>query len=172
MMMAGLAALALLGACASPPRTSAPVIPTLLAVPANQTLSRVFKAIGAQVYECKANAADLAKMEWIFKAPEAQMRDAAGRVVGRHYSGPTWEALDTSKVIAEVRVRISAPDPDAIPWLLLSTTSTTGHGMLSQTKSVQRLNTSGGKAPSSGCDLAHAGQEIRVPYSADYLFYQ
>ena len=31
--------------------------------------------------------------------------------------------------------------------------------------------TKGGKAPATGCDAGHAGQEVRVPYSADYLFY-
>jgi hypothetical protein len=43
--------------------------------------------------------------------------------------------------------------------------------VLSRATSIQRLNTKGGKAPASGCDAAHAGQEVRVPYSADYLFY-
>jgi hypothetical protein len=37
--------------------------------------------------------------------------------------------------------------------------------------SVQRINTKGGKAPASGCDAARAGQEVRVPYSADYRFF-
>jgi hypothetical protein len=45
-----------------------------------------------------------------------------------------------------------------------------GNGLLSKVTHIQRLNTKGGKAPSSGCDPAHAGEEIRVPYSATYLF--
>jgi len=37
--------------------------------------------------------------------------------------------------------------------------------------SVLRINTKGGKAPASGCDRNHAGQDLRVPYSADYVFF-
>jgi hypothetical protein len=33
------------------------------------------------------------------------------------------------------------------------------------------LHTSGGKAPSSGCDASHEGLEKRANYTADYLFY-
>ena len=44
-------------------------------------------------------------------------------------------------------------------------------GVLTQVTSIQRINTKGGKAPASGCDAGHAGQEVRVPYSADYLFF-
>jgi hypothetical protein len=43
--------------------------------------------------------------------------------------------------------------------------------VLSRATTIQRLNTKGGKAPASGCDASHVGQEVRVPYSADYLVY-
>jgi len=46
-----------------------------------------------------------------------------------------------------------------------------GSGVLSRATSIQRINTKGGKAPASGCDAAHVGQELRVAYSADYVFY-
>jgi len=46
-----------------------------------------------------------------------------------------------------------------------------GNGQLSHVAHIQRLNTSGGKAPATGCDVGHAGQEVRVSYSADYLFF-
>jgi len=45
-----------------------------------------------------------------------------------------------------------------------------GTGVLSRATTIQRLNTKGGKAPASGCDTAHVGQEVRTPYTADYLF--
>ena len=43
--------------------------------------------------------------------------------------------------------------------------------MLSPVTSIQRLNTKGGKAPATGCDAAHVAQEVRVPYTANYLFF-
>jgi len=46
-----------------------------------------------------------------------------------------------------------------------------GSGVLSPVTSIQRVNTKGGKAPATGCDAASANKELRVPYSADYLFY-
>jgi hypothetical protein len=36
---------------------------------------------------------------------------------------------------------------------------------------VQRVDTIGGVAPSTGCDSAHAGAKTRVGYSATYDFY-
>ncbi len=172
MAMAGcVPMLAILAACAAAPLARPPVVPESLAVPPDQALSRVLQASGVQIYECRSASADPSRLQWAFKAPEAQLRDRSGRIVGRHYGGPTWEAHDGSKVVGEVRSRYDAPDPDAIPWLLLSATSTTGHGLFSQTLSIQRLHTSGGKAPASACDKAHEGQEARVPYQAEYLFY-
>jgi len=32
------------------------------------------------------------------------------------------------------------------------------------------MGTTGGTAPGDGCDEARAGQEVRVPYSAIYIF--
>ncbi len=64
-----------------------------------------------------------------------------------------------------------SPDADSIPWLLVNIVSHESTGVLSRATSIQRLNTKGGKAPATGCDAAHAGQELRVPYSADYFFY-
>jgi hypothetical protein len=49
----------------------------------------------------------------------------------------------------------------------------TGGGVLAQTAYIQRLNTSGGAPPSTGCALAtHVGAFALVPYSADYFFYR
>ena len=36
---------------------------------------------------------------------------------------------------------------------------------------VQRLNTTKGVAPATGCDAAHTAAEVSVMYSADYYFY-
>jgi hypothetical protein len=110
-------------------------------------------------------------LEWTFKAPEAELRDRANRIFGRHYAGPTWEASDGSSVVGEVAARDAGPDPNAIPWLLLRATSTSGRGVLSETKSILRIGTSGGKAPADGCNEALIGKELRVPYQAEYYFY-
>jgi hypothetical protein len=49
----------------------------------------------------------------------------------------------------------------------------TGGATLSGTTFVQRLNTIGGAAPSTDCNLpTDIGNKAFVPYTADYFFYR
>lgn len=147
-------------------------VPDQLKVPADQALMFELKGVGVQIYVCAARKDDATKFEWGLKAPEAELFDASGNKVGKHYGGPTWEGGDGSKVVGEVKARDDGPDPNAIPWLLLGAKSTAGSGMLSKTASIQRLRTVGGKAPADGCkQAADAGKEVRVVYQAAYTFY-
>ena len=64
-------------------------------------------------------------------------------------------------------------DPTAVPWLLLVAASHTGiDGHLTPITSIQRLNTTGGKAPATGCDASQVGARADVPYTATYFFYR
>jgi hypothetical protein len=135
--------------------------------PAGQELFLRLQGKGDQVYVCKTDATPPA---WTLKAPDAQLfKD--GSVFGKHYAGPSWESTDGSKVVGKAAANVPSPDSDSIPWLLVNVVSHEGKGILDRATYIQRLNTKGGKAPVAGCDAAHAGQEIRVAYSADYLFY-
>jgi hypothetical protein len=171
-MLALVLALTLLAACATEQVVVAPSVPAALAVPADQVLAYRWNARGVQIYSCLPGAADPTHFEWHFKAPEANLFDARGRRRARHYDGPTWQAEDGSTVVGAVQARDPGPDPDAIPWLLLSAATTSGQGKLSGTVSVQRIATSGGKAPAEGCAAAQQGEELRVPYTAQYVFYK
>src|SRR5512143_3698315 len=113
-------------------------VPGVLKAPATQVLSLETQAAGVQIYECKASKDDPTRFEWVFKAPEAELFDSTGKKIGRHYAGPTWESNDGSKVVGEVRAKDNGPDPNAIPWLLLSAKSNSGSGIFSQTQSIQR----------------------------------
>jgi hypothetical protein len=155
------------GLAAAPPE-----VPDKLKAPEGQTLAFDLRAEGVQIYVCSARKDDATKFEWTLKAPEAELFDASGKKVVKHYGGPTWEADDGSKVVGEVKARDDGPDPNAIPWLLLSAKMTSGNGMLAKTVSIQRLRTVGGKAPADGCsEAAQAGHEVRIPYQAHYAFY-
>ncbi len=46
-----------------------------------------------------------------------------------------------------------------------------GGGYLSTFMYAQRVQTDGGVAPASGCDLTTQGADASVPYQANYLFY-
>jgi Protein of unknown function (DUF3455) len=166
------ALLGLLGACATADRVSLPAVPESLRVSASQVAFVRARGVGVQIYECRSSPEEPAHLAWILKAPDAQLADRAGKTIIRHFAGPTWQATDGSAVVGEVVARDNAPDPDAIPWLLLRAKSTSGSGLLSRTLSIQRLQTVGGNAPAAGCSAAQAGSEVRVDYSADYLFYK
>ena len=148
--------------------TTAQQVPQQLQPPAGEQLLLRVHAKGDQVYICKEGATEFS---WGLKAPDAQLFDKDGKPFGKHFAGPSWEANDGSRVTGKAVANVPSPDPDSIPWLLVNIVSHEGTGVLSRATSIQRLNTKGGKAPTSGCDSPHAGQEVRVPYSADYLFY-
>jgi Protein of unknown function (DUF3455) len=143
-------------------------VPEALRAPANEQLVMQVHAKGDQIYSCKVDGPQPA---WTLKAPEAQLFDKDGKTFGKHFAGPSWEASDGSRVVGKAAANVPSPDADSIPWLLVKVVSHAGEGVLAQVTSIQRINTKGGKAPATGCDAAHAGQEVRVPYSADYLFY-
>ena len=143
-------------------------VPAALQPPDNEQLVVRVHAKGDQIYSCKA---DGAQAEWTLKAPEAQLFDKDGKAFGKHFGGPSWEASDGSRVVGKAAANVASPDADSIPWLLVKVVSHAGDGVLARVTSIQRIHTKGGKAPASGCDAGHAGQEVRVPYSADYLFF-
>jgi hypothetical protein len=127
-------------------------------------------AKGNQIYECQGG--DGGPYAWKLLGPEADLADESAKPIGKHYAGPTWESTDGSKVVAEVSARADAPGGQAIPWLLLKAKSASGPGTtFAKVTSVQRVDTFGGMAPSSGCEAQHAGAQEKVPYRATYYFY-
>jgi hypothetical protein len=148
-----------------------PVVPDALAVSTSEKLLFLVKARGVQIYECRAKKDDPTQFEWIFAAPEADLFDANGDKMGRHYSGPTWESNDGSRVVGSVRGSVPSKELGAVPWLLLAAKNHVGNGVFSQVTSIQRLETTGGKAPAGGCSQANLGEKLRVPYTAVYYFY-
>ncbi|HEX7643049.1 MAG TPA: DUF3455 domain-containing protein [Burkholderiaceae bacterium] len=146
-------------------------VPAALQPSATRVLTLAAQAKGVQIYTCGPDKNNAANYAWNFKAPEADLFNADGKPIGKHYAGPTWEGNDGSKVVGQVAASDRGPDPKAIAWLLLSAKSNSGAGIFGKTASVQRLATAGGKAPDGGCDAAHAGSEARVAYTARYYFY-
>jgi hypothetical protein len=161
----------LITACGNVFAGTIPELPNNLKTSTTEVVSLEAQGKGVQIYECKVSTDDAKRFEWVFKAPEAELFDSTGGIIGKHYAGPTWESNDGSKVVGEVKGRDSGPDPNAIPWLLLTAKSTSGNGVFSRVTSIQRLNTIGGKAPTEGCNQSLAGQDIRIPYKATYYFY-
>ncbi len=145
--------------------------PDSLKVSSGEQLLLKASAKGSQIYVCKTKSEYPEQYEWMLKAPDAVLLNEQGQDLGKHYGGPTWEAKDGSKVVAKVKSQANALEEDAIPWLLLEARSHEGNGILRQVNWIQRINTVGGKASVQGCDKSSQNREIRVNYTADYLFY-
>ena len=154
-------------------------------------------AIGTQNYVCQPSGTGVA---YVLFTPQATLFDEDGRKIISHFFSPnpdepntdpkvvadgairaTWEDKDTSSVWAALVPNGASTDPDfveegAVAWLKLKAVGLedgpTGGDKLSDTSFVQRLNTTGGLAPSTGCaSLADVGNKAFVPYTADYFFY-
>ncbi|MCC3419671.1 MAG: DUF3455 domain-containing protein [Microcoleus sp. PH2017_07_MST_O_A] len=149
-----------------------PDVPAKLQVPAGNALISEVSAKGVQIYVCQPKTGDRTQFEWTLKAPEADLFNPSGALVGKHYGGPTWEyTKDKSKVVGEVKERVDSPDRTTIPWVLLSAKSNEGNGLFSKVTYIQRVNTKGGKAPATGCDSSKQNSTTRVDYTADYYFF-
>lgn len=166
----GVTALACLAAAAYAAAAERPDVPDAIKVPAAEQVVLVAHAGGSQIYVC--GRGDDGKPQWTLKAPEAQLRDAKGALIGHHSAGPTWKHLDGSSVTGKLTAKAPSPDPNAIPWLLVTVTSHDGNGILTRVTSIQRIHTRGGVAPPvQKCDPSKPGTETWIPYSADYYFY-
>jgi len=170
-VVASFSLVALLAGSARSLAVDPPDAPEALRPPADQVVALEALADGVQIYECSAGKDQPARFEWVFQAPEAELSDRTGRKIGKHYAGPTWESTDGSAVVGEMKARDAGTDPNAIPWLLLTAKSNSGTGVFSQVKSIQRLRTVGGKAPSGPCGADNAKAVARVPYKAVYYFF-
>ena len=123
--------------------------------------------VGVQIYNCNG-------VTWNFVAPRADLFADNGQLIISHFGGPSWQSRDGSTVVGTV-VNKATVDRTAIPWLLLSAAPAPDSkpGRLQQTTFIQRVNTTGGLAPSaSECNAAAAGTTAEVPYTADYYFWK
>jgi|GEM_PF-261092 len=167
-----------------------PPVPLNLTVPAGNEAFLVGHAVGTQNYVCVTSGSGF---KFVLFTPQATLFTDANHQVITHFFSPnpaengtiraTWlHSQDSSAVWAFATPDTTSTDaafvaPGAIAWLLLSVVGSqdgpTGGHTLTPATFVQRLNTSGGLAPSTGCsgpdDVGHVAF---VPYTADYFFYQ
>lgn len=166
-----------------------PSVPANIEVPAGNKLFLVGHAVGTQNYICLPSDTSV---KFVLFTPQATLFDKHQQVT-THYFSPnpleggtiraTWQhSRDSSTVWGQVIDGHSSSDPTlvapgAIPWLLITVVGTqaghTGSDTLTATTFIQRLNTSGGVAPATGCTSpADVGNRAFVPYTADYFFYK
>jgi hypothetical protein len=179
-----------------------PRVPDKLQVEEGNTAFLVGHATGTQNYIClpcpnpttpATQCPDASGFAWLLFTPEATLFSDNDKQVTTHFFSPnpaengtiraTWQdSRDTSIVWGGKAISATHDtDPDfvaehAIAWLLLPAAGvqegTIGSDTLTKTTFIQRLNTSGGLAPSDGCSqLSDVGAKAFRPYTADYFFY-
>jgi hypothetical protein len=154
-------------ACAQ--KDSPPDVPAAIQVPSGLEVVLLAHASGSQIYTCQAGADG--KFAWTLKAPEAELKDEKGKVIGRHSAGPAWKLNDGSEVTGKAAAHVDSPDAGSIQWLLVNVVSHSGQGLLTNVTTIQRVHTHGGKPPADGCDASHSNAETKSSYAADYYFY-
>ena len=202
LVLAGVAALAFTVPAPGPAYAddmTPPAVPGNIQVPAGNKLFLVGHAVGTQNYVCVPSGTGV---RFVLFTPEATLFDEESEQLTTHYFSPnpeepntdpkvisthtiraTWEdSRDSSTVWGRVYPDNSSSDsnyvePGAIPWLLVTIVGNqdgpTGGDRLSGTTFIQRLNTHGGVAPSTGCtSSADLGNTAFVPYTTDYYFYK
>ncbi|HTV17088.1 MAG TPA: DUF3455 domain-containing protein [Polyangiaceae bacterium] len=146
-----------------------PHVPEALNPPADATLELAWPASGVQIYACtQPKPSDTPS--WTLEGPHALLT-SGNTVAAIHFAGPHWQGLDGSQVKGAKLASADAPDAAAVPWLLMSATPS-GEGTFAHTTHIQRLDTNGGKPPTTGCDASHLGAKALVPYRASYYFYR
>jgi len=166
-LVAALAALSLVAqvALAGPPSPTG--VPDEIQVDEGNKVFLVGHGVGVQIYTCNGSV-------WSSAVPRANLFDDNGKLIISHFAGPSWQAADGSKAVGTVVDKVTV-DETAIPWVLLSATTTPGPDgdRLVATSFIQRIDTTGGLTPpAADCNAATAGTVVEVPYTAEYVFWK
>lgn len=172
---------------------AAPEVPSGIQAPAGHKAFLVGRAAGTQNYVCKHVGSEI---KFALFTPEAVLSEGKQQLTSHYFSPnpfeantepkvlgdrmirPTWRhSRDTSTVWAKAVPNASLAMPNTIPWLLLEVVGRqkgpNGGDTLTATTFIQRVNTTGGLAPSEGCTSpADIGNQAFVPYTADYVFFK
>jgi hypothetical protein len=150
----------------------APEVPHAIAVEDGNKVHFHGFGVGFQIYTWNGAS-------WGIAVPEATLYDEDGNAVAMHFGvfdvnggfvGPAWQSNSGSQVVGALPPAAIIVNMDAIPWLRLQALTKHGPGVFAHTTFIQRVNTTGGKAPAENGTFV--GQVARIPYTADYFFYR
>ena len=166
-IVAAMAALSLVAqvALAGPPSPTG--VPDQITPGDGNKVFLVGQGVGVQIYTCNG-------ITWSSAVPRADLFGDNGKLIIKHFAGPSWQAKDGSKAVGTVVDKVT-PDLTAIPWVLLSAKTTPGADgdRLVDTTFIQRLDTVGGlQPPAADCNAATAGTVVESPYTAEYVFWK
>lgn len=141
-------------------------------MPAGNTRVATYYATGVQKYKAQVKAGSSpVTYEWIFVAPQADLFNISNTKVGTHGAGPFWSLSPADTIFGQAftPAKTITPDANSIPWLqLMPKTGKTPTGIFSNVSYIQRIATTGGKAPASA--PVSLTDTADVPYTAVYRF--
>src|SRR5215467_7737805 len=121
----------------------APEVPAALSVGTTNKVHFHGFGVGFQVYTWNGTS-------WGSAVPDAVLFNGESAVVATHFAGPSWESNSGSLVVGALPPDgIIIMDTNSIPWLRLKALTAEGPGIFANTTYIQRVNTTGGKAPST-----------------------
>lgn len=152
------------------------IIPASIDLPAHAsgyTRVATLYAEGVQKYKAQQKAgSNPVSYEWVFVGPQADLFNSQNQKVGTHGAGPFWQLSAADSIFAQAfNPPKASPSPDgkSIDWLLLMTkVGKTPTGRFSNVAFIQRIATTGGKAPAT--PPTNASETTDVPYTAVYRF--
>ena len=138
---------------------------------ANEAPAFMLSGNGVYIYQCQQSALNPNVYYWSFVVPDATLYEGS-RSVARFATVGLMESLSDRSSISGVVRSSQAAGASNLPWVLMQAQPLAGTGLFADVTSIQRVNTSGGAAPQSGCGPDNIGGEARVAFQADYYFYR
>src|SRR6202453_4637071 len=90
-----------------------PDVPASIQARPGEEIVLLGHASGCAIYVCRAGTDG--KFTWALKAPEAELTDRNGKVIGNHSAGPTWKMKDGRGNTCKTMDHVDSPDVCSIP---------------------------------------------------------
>ena len=143
----------------------------MLRAPATEEPAFMLTGNGVYIYQCRQSPLDPNAYEWGFVVPDATLYEG-NRTTAHHKTVGLYESLSDRSSISGVVRSSQAAGVANLPWVLMRAQPLSESGIFANVTSIQRVNTAGGAAPTTGCGAGNTGAEARVAFQADYYFYK
>jgi hypothetical protein len=124
-------------------------------------------ASGDEIYQCVATGDGYA---WLLKGVSAKLLDSDGHLFATQTDVSSWLAIDGSQISGRVSKAVGAP-AGTFSDALYTITSNSSGGVFGLISDVVRDHVTGGQ-PAQACDQNGQRQSVRVPFKADYIFFE
>jgi len=147
-------------------------VPVEVDLPTSEnTRVATYYARGVQIYNARQKPDSPGVYEWVFASPSATLFNDKNEQVGSHFAGPSWQLESGDRINGQqfTPAKAKSMGSNSIDWLLLMPKDgSTPTGIFEDVLYIQRIATTGGKAPTT--PPTSASETIGVEYTAVYRF--